>query len=99
MRGLSCHQNHHQVVKKAIECGYYDMVQVGYNVFDIQEKQTEIEVYEDYSGASGLRSLIALAKAKDIGVIAMKTLKVGGKRQNLEKYKTGTTSILQAMLK
>ena len=98
-RGLSCHQNHHQVVKKAVECGYYDMIQVGYNVFDIQETQNEIEVYEDYLGASGLRSLIALAKAKDVGVMAMKTLKVGGKRQNLEKYKTGTTSIFQAMLK
>ncbi|MFQ5722391.1 MAG: aldo/keto reductase, partial [Candidatus Aminicenantales bacterium] len=98
-RGLSCHQNHHQVVKKAVECGYYDMVQVGYNVFDIQEKQKEIEVYEDYLGTSGLRGLIALAKAKDVGVIAMKTLKVGGKRQNLEKYRTGSTSIFQAMLK
>jgi len=29
----------------------------------------------------------------------MKTLKVGGRRQNLEKYKTGSASIFQAMLK
>jgi len=29
----------------------------------------------------------------------MKTLKIGGKRQKLDKYKTGTTSVYQAMLK
>ena len=29
----------------------------------------------------------------------MKTLKVGGRRQKLEKYKTGNTSLFQAMLK
>ena len=29
----------------------------------------------------------------------MKTLRVGGRRQNLERYKTGTTSVFQAMLK
>lgn len=98
-RGLSCHKNHHQVVKKAVECGYYDMIQLGYNVFDIQEPKGEIEIYYDYLGVSGIRRLIALAKSKDVGVIAMKTLKVGGKRQNLEKFETGTTSIFQAMLK
>lgn len=98
-RGLSCHKNHHQVMKKAVECGYYDMIQLGYNVFDIQEPKGEIEIYDDYLGASGIRRLLALAKSRDVGVIAMKTLKVGGKRQNLEKYKTGTTSIFQAMLK
>lgn len=98
-RGLSCHKNHHQVVKKAVECGYYDMIQLGYNIFDIQEPKGEIEIYDDYLGTSGIRRLLALAKSKDVGVIAMKTLKVGGKRQNLEKYETGTTSIFQAMLK
>jgi predicted aldo/keto reductase-like oxidoreductase len=46
-----------------------------------------------------LRGLIALARSKDVGVIAMKTLKVGGRRQNLEAYQTGTVSIYQAMLK
>ncbi|TEU07173.1 MAG: 4Fe-4S dicluster domain-containing protein [Candidatus Aminicenantes bacterium] len=97
--GLSCHSNHHEVVKKAVECGYYDMIQLGYNVFDIQESEKEIQTYEDYLGAGGIRRLIALAKSNDVGIIAMKTLKVGGKRQNLDKYKTGTTSIYQAMLK
>ena len=98
-RGLSCHVNHDEVVRKAVECGLYDMVQVGYNVFDIQETSGEVETYPDYLGASGLRGLLALAHSRDVGIIAMKTLKVGGRRQDLEKYKTGATSIFQAMLK
>jgi hypothetical protein len=98
-RGLSCHINHEEVVRKAVDCGLYDMVQVGYNVFDIQETSGEIETYPDYLGASGIRGLLALAHSRDLGVIAMKTLKVGGRRQNLEKYKTGSASIFQAMLK
>jgi predicted aldo/keto reductase-like oxidoreductase len=97
--GLSCHSNHQEVVTKAVECGLYDMIQLGYNIFDIQENEKNIEAYEDYLGASGTRKLIHLAASKDVGIIAMKTLKVGGKRQNLEKYKTGNISIFQAMLK
>jgi aryl-alcohol dehydrogenase-like predicted oxidoreductase len=34
-----------------------------------------------------------------VGIIAMKTLKVGGRRQNLRKYRPGTASIYQAMLR
>lgn len=98
-RGLSCHSNHHEIVKKAVECGFYDMIQLGYNVFDIQPLEKEIQTYNDYLEACGIRRLIALAKSKDVGIIAMKTLKVGGRRQNLENYRTGTTSIYQAMLK
>jgi hypothetical protein len=98
-RGLSCHVNHDEVVRKAVDCGLYDMVQVGYNVFDIQETSGEVETCPDYLGASGIRGLLELAHSRGVGVIAMKTLKVGGRRQNLEKYKTGSASIFQAMLK
>jgi predicted aldo/keto reductase-like oxidoreductase len=98
-RGLSCHTNHHRVVKKAVECGYYDMIQLGYNVFDIEDTEKEIKTYDDYLGESGIRHLISLANSKDVGIIAMKTLKVGGRRQNLSKYRTGKTSLFQAMLK
>ena len=98
-QGISCHSNHHEVVKKAVECGRYDMIQLGYNVFDIQKTEKEIKTYDDYLGASGIRHLLSLARSKDIGIIAMKTLKIGGKRQNLERYKTGDISIFQAMLK
>ncbi len=98
-RGLSCHSNHEEVVRGAVECGFYDMVQVGYNVFDILEGGTEVETYPDYLGASGMRGLLELARARDVGVLAMKTLKVGGRRQDLGKYRTGTTSVYQAMIK
>lgn len=98
-KGLSCHSNHDRTVRKAVDCGHYDMIMLGYNVFDIQETEKPIKVYDDYLGESGISRLLALATAKDVGIIAMKTLKVGGRRQNLEKYKAGTTSIYQAMLK
>jgi predicted aldo/keto reductase-like oxidoreductase len=97
--GLSCHMNHEEVVRKAVSCGHYDVVQIGYNVFDIQETQKEVETYPDYLGASGIRGLLELARSADVGVIAMKTLKIGGRRQNLDKYRTGGTSLFQAMLK
>ena len=99
-RGLSCHANQDEVVRKAVECGLYDMVQVGYNVFDIPEtEEGEVETYPDYLGRSGIRPLLELAHGRGVGVIAMKTLKVGGRRQDLGKYRTGTASIYQAMLK
>ena len=98
-KGLSCHSDHNRIVKKAVECSHYDMVMLGYNVFDIQDAEKEIKVYGDYLGESGISHLLTLASSKDVGIIAMKTLKVGGRRQNLEKYKAGTSSIYQAMLK
>ena len=98
-RGLSCHANHDAVVRRAVSCGLYDVVQVGYNVFDIQESEREVRTYDDYLGTSGLRGLLDFVHGRDVGVIAMKTLRVGGRRQNLEAYRTGATSIYQAMLK
>jgi predicted aldo/keto reductase-like oxidoreductase len=98
-RGLSCHANHDEVVRKAVDCGLYDVVQVGFNVFDIQEPGRPVETYPDYLGTSGMRALLELAHAKDVGIVAMKTLKVGGRRQDLEKYRTGAASLYQAMLK
>lgn len=100
-RGLSCHANHDEVIRKAVDCGFYDMVQFGYNVFDIQEQalSANVETYPDFLGVSGIRGLIDLAHSRDVGVIAMKTLKIGGRRQDLAGYRTGTTSLFQAMLK
>jgi predicted aldo/keto reductase-like oxidoreductase len=99
-RGLSCHANQDEVVRKAVGCGLYDMVQVGYNVFDIPETEAgEVETYPDYLGRSGIRPLLELARSRDVGVVAMKTLKVGGRRQDLGRYRTGAASLYQAMLK
>jgi predicted aldo/keto reductase-like oxidoreductase len=98
-RGISCHTNHDEVVRKAVSCGTYDMVQVGYNVFDIQETSGEVKTYGDYLGASGIGGLLEAARSAGIGVIAMKTLKVGGRRQDLGRYRTGGTTLYRAMLK
>jgi predicted aldo/keto reductase-like oxidoreductase len=97
--GLSCHSNHERVVRTAVDCGRYDMVQVGYNVFDIEEPSQDVETYDDYLGVSRMRDLIRYAASHEVGVVAMKTLKVGGRRQNLDRYRAGTTSLFQAMLK
>lgn len=97
--GLSCHSNHHRVITRAIECGHYDVVQLGYNVFEIDSQEKEAKTYPDYLEESGMSRLISLAVSKDVGVIAMKTLKVGGRRQNLDAYRAGTTSLFQSMLK
>lgn len=98
-KGLSCHSNHRGVIKRAVECGHYDMFQLGYNAFEIEDPKAKVETYSDYLEESGIRQLISFAASHQVGVIAMKTLKVGGRRQNLEKYKTGNTTLCQAMLK
>jgi len=98
-RGLTCHVNQHAVIPKAVESGLYDMVQIGYNVFDIQETEKEIKTYSDYLGESGLRKLIELARSRDVGVTAMKVLKIGGRRQDLAAYNKGGPSLYPAMLK
>jgi predicted aldo/keto reductase-like oxidoreductase len=97
--GLSCHSNHERVVRAAVDCGRFDVVNVGYNVFDIEEPSANVETYDDYLGVSRMRDLISHASGRGVGVIAMKTLKVGGRRQNLERYRAGTSSLFQAMLK
>jgi predicted aldo/keto reductase-like oxidoreductase len=94
-RGVTCHVNQHAVIPEAVAGGLYDMVQIGYNVFDIQETEKDVRVYGDYLGESGIRRLIDLAAGKDVGVTAMKVLKVGGRRQDL----AGGATLFQAMLK
>jgi aryl-alcohol dehydrogenase-like predicted oxidoreductase/ferredoxin len=98
-RGLTCHVNQHAVIPKAVASGLYDMVQIGYNVFDIQETEKEVKTYSDYLGESGIRKLIDLCHAAGVGVTAMKVLKVGGRRQDLAAAKAGSASIFQAMIK
>jgi predicted aldo/keto reductase-like oxidoreductase len=97
--GLSCHSNHERVVRAAVDSGRYDVIQLGYNIFDIEEPSGEVETYDDYLGASRTRDLIRYAAGRGVGTIAMKTLKVGGQRQNLERYRTADGSLFQAMLK
>ncbi len=95
-RGLTCHVNAQAVIPRAVASGVYDMVQIGYNVFDIQETAKEVKTYSDYLGQSGLGRLIDLCHSKDVGVTGMKVLKVGGRRQELA---PGGPPLIPAMLK
>lgn len=97
--GLSCHANHGPVVAKAVECGHYDVIQLAYNVFDGQPAEKSSAVYGDYLGESGVGRLIELAKTGDVGVIAMKVLKSGGRQQDLARYRTETSTLPQAMIR
>jgi predicted aldo/keto reductase-like oxidoreductase len=97
-RGLTCHVNSHAVIPRAVESGLYDMVQIGYNVFDIQETEKNVQTYSDYLGESGIRKLIDLCRTRDIGVTAMKVLKIGGRRQTLTADQTAG-GLFPAMLK
>jgi hypothetical protein len=97
--GFSCHANHGAMVRRAVDSGKYDMIQLGYNVFDIDKPEDKVRVYDDYLGESGLRGLISLAVSRGLGIIAMKTLKVGGRRQNLAPFRAGSPGLYQAMLK
>jgi len=97
-RGLTCHVNQHKVIPAAVASGLYDMVQIGYNVFDILETEKNVRTYSDYLGESGIRRLIDLCHGKDVGVTAMKVLKVGGRRQDLPPAAKGGPSIFPAMI-
>jgi predicted aldo/keto reductase-like oxidoreductase len=96
--GLSCHTNHFRVVRTAVDSGKYDMVQLGYNVYDTVEPETDSESGDGEGKDIRVRDLIRHAATSDIGVVAMKALKTGSSR-NLDKYRTGDTSVQQAMLK
>jgi len=98
-RGLTCHLNQHTVIPKAVASGLYDMVQIGYNVFDLQETEKDIKTYSDYLGESGIGKLIELAHGRGLGITAMKVLKVGGRRQDLAGAKAAGSSLYQAMIK
>jgi hypothetical protein len=98
-RGISCHQNHLEVMAQAIKCDLYDVIQIGYNVYDLQKGEKPIRTYSDYLGTSGLKPLLRQAARQGIGLVAMKTLKVGGRRQDLTAFRSESSSIYQAMLK
>ncbi len=95
--GISCHQDPAGVLTPAIRCGRYDMIAVAYNAFSGTYGERN-KVYEDYLNVSGIDKVLALAKARDVGVVAMKTM-AGGQRQNLDVYRSEGVSLPQAKLK
>lgn len=95
--GVSCHRDPVGVLVPAIESGNYDMITVAYNAYSGTQVE-EGKVYGDYLKLSGMEKVIRLAKEKDVGVVAMKTM-AGGDRQDLGKYKSEGVSLPQAKLK
>ena len=97
-KGFSCHGNHAPLVEAAAESNQYDVIQLAYNIFDVEGTANPETKMDDYLGQSGLRRLIRLARTRDIGIIAMKTLKSGSKFQDLGFYAEGVY-LHQAMIR
>ncbi len=95
--GLSCHVDPVRVLTPAVQSGHYDMVTVAYNAYSGTQVGEE-KLFDDYLEASGIGKLLALAREKDVGVVAMKTM-AGGQRQNLAAFLTEGVSLPQAKLK
>ncbi len=95
--GVSCHRDPVGVLMPAIQSGKYDIINVAYNAYSGTQVEKD-KVYDDYLARSGIEKVIALAKEKDVGVVAMKTM-AGGNSQNLASFKTEGVSIPQAKLK
>lgn len=73
--GLSCHENHLAVVGRAVDCNRYDVITVGYNIYNIDDGGRADALRGRQTGQDGFQGLLRRAAAKDIGIVAMKTLK------------------------
>jgi len=95
--GVSCHHDPAGVLIPAIKSGHYDVITVAYNAYSGSRVKNG-KVYSDYLQSSGIGRVLDLARSRDVGVIAMKTM-AGGDRQDLSGYADTGISIPQAKLK
>lgn len=95
--GVSCHRDPVGVLTPAVKSGRYDMITVGYNAFSGAGIEKG-KVYDDYLKRSGIEQVIELARERDVGVVAMKTM-AGGACQNLDAFKAEGVTLPQAKLK
>ena len=95
--GVSCHRDIVGVVTPAIRSGRYDMVTVAYNSYSGAVRE-EDEGAGDHRKISGVGKVLALAREKDVGVVAMKTM-AGGSGRDLAAFRTEGVSLPQAKLK
>lgn len=95
--GVSCHRNPLEVSTSAIRGGRYDMITVAYNAFS-ETFRKEGEAGGDNRRTSGIAKILAFAKERGVGVVAMKTM-AGVPRQNLDAYLGEGVSLPQAKLK
>lgn len=95
--GVSCHRNPVEVLTSAIRGGRYDMITVAYNAFS-ETVREEGEAVGDNRKTSGIGKVLAFAKERGVGVVAMKTM-AGVPRQDLDAYLGEGVSLPQAKLK
>jgi predicted aldo/keto reductase-like oxidoreductase len=95
--GTSCHRDPAGALIPAIKSGKYDMVTVAYNAYSGDQEEKD-KVYDDYLATSGIGRVLAAAKEKDVGVVAMKSM-AGGDRQNLAAFKAEGVTLPQSKLK
>ena len=95
--GASLHGKVADMAKVLIESGRFDMCNIPYNVYQ-RVKSEKGKKYDDYLQRTGIEDALALAKKRDIGVVAMKSMG-GGEFQKVDKYLTGKTTLPQAKLK
>ena len=95
--GVSCHTDPVNVLTPVVKSGRYDMITVAYNAYSGPFS-------EEGSGGdappqnTGIGKVLALAKEKDVGVVAMKTL-AGGQREDLVSQQAEGVSLPRAKLK
>lgn len=95
--GVSCHQDPVNVLTPVMKGGQYDMITVAYNAYSGTP-------WEEGSGSDGSREgygigkVLALAKERGVGVVAMKTM-AGGQREDLAALLAEGVSLPQAKLK
>jgi len=95
--GVSCHRNPLAVLASAIRGGRYDMITMAYNAFS-ETFREESEAGGDNRKTSGIGKILAFAKERGVGVVAMKTM-AGVPRQDLDASLGKGMSLPQAKLK
>jgi predicted aldo/keto reductase-like oxidoreductase len=95
--GVSCHRDPVEVLTPVVGSDRYDMVTVAYNSYSGREWE-EGRGTDGSPKADGIEKVLALAREKDVGVVAMKTM-AGGQRQDLAALLAEGVSLPRAKLK
>ncbi len=95
--GVSCHTDPVNVLTPVVNSGRYDMITVAYNPYAGPFSE-EGNGEGDSPHAAGIGKVLALAKEKNVGVVAMKTM-AGGRKEDLAVFLAEGVTLPQAKLK
>lgn len=100
--GVSCHSDPVGVLTPLIESGKLDVAILAFNAFSGNTVRPEDvkagKVYDNWLADSGLQSVLDLAKERDVGIVAMKTM-AGGALQKPDAYQADGSTLAQAKIK